>query len=603
LELMGAVLGAKLAQTLELSLGAKLSTRTFWTDSRTVLSWLRSDQRKYKQFEAFRVIEILDGTSVKDWRWVPSSENVADATKWNKGPDFNRESRWLNGPRFLWQERQFWPLTEAEGGDESGMELKAQFIGVCDGFIDVGRATLIDSERFSIWTRLLWSTARTVWCMRRWKAKALQRSDIENQPSQEDTRVAESLLWSYAQAENYQTEIRLILQGKPLKKKNLLYKLGPYMDSDGVLKLDERAKMIKGSDRVVLPCGSHITQLIIKEFHRRFLHANHETVVNELRQKFWIPKLRSTLARIRRSFQQCKNRQAAPKPPRMAELPYPRVAAFHRPFSYTGVDYFGPLMVRVRRSSEKRYGVFFTYLSTRAIHLEVAPPASPHMGGAWERLVRSVKTALESILLDKRPSDELLRAALMEAEAIVNSRPLTYIPLEDENEESLTPNHFLLGSSTGRGPTMEPLPEGVQLKKSWMESQQLADSFWKRWLQEYLPVITRRAKWCEKAKPLVEGDIVYVCDPGQPRSQWPKGRILKVNLNSDGQVRSAAVGTQSGVYTRPATKLAVLSIESSLVDPWRNIQVGSVTIDSKTAPAASGKLQRQRRSCEEYCCP
>ncbi|XP_070135337.1 uncharacterized protein [Drosophila bipectinata] len=130
LELMGAVLGARLAQTLELSLGAKLSTRTFWTDSRTVLSWLRSDQRKYKQFVAFRVIEILDGTSVKDWR-SPSSENVADdATKWNKGPDFNRESRWLNGPTFLWQERQFWPLTEAEEGDESGMELKAQFIGV-----------------------------------------------------------------------------------------------------------------------------------------------------------------------------------------------------------------------------------------------------------------------------------------------------------------------------------------------------------------------------------------------------------------------------------------------------------------------------------------
>ncbi|XP_043069926.1 uncharacterized protein [Drosophila bipectinata] len=63
LELMGAVLGARLAQTLELSLGAKLSTRTFWTDSRTVLSWLRSDQRKYKQFVAFRVIEILDGTT------------------------------------------------------------------------------------------------------------------------------------------------------------------------------------------------------------------------------------------------------------------------------------------------------------------------------------------------------------------------------------------------------------------------------------------------------------------------------------------------------------------------------------------------------------
>ncbi|XP_070138794.1 uncharacterized protein [Drosophila bipectinata] len=74
LKFMGAVLGARLAQTLELSLGAKLSTRTFWTDSGTVLSWSLSDQRKYKKFVAF---QILDGTSV-DWRWVPSSENVAE---------------------------------------------------------------------------------------------------------------------------------------------------------------------------------------------------------------------------------------------------------------------------------------------------------------------------------------------------------------------------------------------------------------------------------------------------------------------------------------------------------------------------------------------
>nr|XP_043066526.1 uncharacterized protein LOC122321162 [Drosophila bipectinata] len=367
--------------------------------------------------------------------------------------------------------------------------------------------------------------------------------------------------------------------------------------------MDERAKMIKGSDRVVLPCGSHITQLIIKEFHRRFQHANHETVVNELRQRFWIPKLRSTLDRIRRSCQQCKNRQAAPKPPRMAELPYPRVAAFHRPFSYTGVDYFwasdgaGQTQFRetIRRAlhlplykgnTSRAVGSFMalrgcpvelwsdngTSFQGACTELRRAfedvdkdllsreftgpqmtwkfiPPASPHMGGAWERLVRSVKTALESILLGKRPLHELLRAALMEAEAIVNSRPLTYIPLEDENEESLTLNHFLLGSSTGRGPTMEPLPEGVQLKKSWMESQQLADSFWRRRLQEYLPVITRRTK----------------CDPGLPRSQWPKGRILKVNLSSDGQVGSAAVRTQSGVYTRPATKLAVLSIGNAEV--------------------------------------
>ncbi|XP_070075748.1 uncharacterized protein [Drosophila takahashii] len=335
--------------------------------------------------------------------------------------------------------------------------------------------------------------AKVIWSLRRWKAKGLTAKQVEDSTTQEDLLKAESILWLDAQAEHYQDELALLRMGRPLTRKSSLYKLGPYLDGNGVLRLQERTKMGSGKDRVVLPSSSPITQLIIAELHENLLHANHETLINELRQSFWIPKLRPTVARLHRSCRICKNRQAAPRPPRMAELPYPRLAAFHRPFSYTGVDYFGPLLVTVRRSSEKRYGVLFTCLSTRAIHLEVAyfltadscilavrnfiarrgrpvelwndngtnfqgantelrraldvldkvqlereftgpemkwkfiPPASPHMGGAWERLVRSVKVALYSILSSARPSDELLRGALMEVEMIVNSRPLTYI--------------------------------------------------------------------------------------------------------------------------------------------------------------------------------
>ncbi|XP_030387814.1 uncharacterized protein LOC115634490 [Scaptodrosophila lebanonensis] len=71
------------------------------------------------------------------------------------------------------------------------------------------------------------------------------------------------------------------------------------------------------------------------------------------------------------------------------------------------------------------------------------PPASPHMGGTWERL-----------------------AALMEVQMIVHSRPLTYIPVDDENEEALTPNHFLLGSSNGQKPEVQTQPEGILMKNN-----------------------------------------------------------------------------------------------------------------------------------------
>jgi hypothetical protein len=42
------------------------------------------------------------------------------------------------------------------------------------------------------------------------------------------------------------------------------------------------------------------------------------------------------------------------------------------PFTYVGIDYFGPLYVRQGRSHPKRYGCLFTCITTRGVHIEVA---------------------------------------------------------------------------------------------------------------------------------------------------------------------------------------------------------------------------------------
>ncbi|XP_017468636.1 PREDICTED: uncharacterized protein LOC108360729 [Rhagoletis zephyria] len=78
LELQAAVLGARLAAGVLASHTLHIQRQTFWTDSRTVLAWIRSDHRRYSQFVAFRVSELLELTEVKDWRWLPSLDNVAD---------------------------------------------------------------------------------------------------------------------------------------------------------------------------------------------------------------------------------------------------------------------------------------------------------------------------------------------------------------------------------------------------------------------------------------------------------------------------------------------------------------------------------------------
>lgn len=190
-------------------------------------------------------------------------------------------------------------------------------------------------------------------------------------------------------------------------------------------------------------------------------------------------------------------------------------------------------------------------------------PAAPHMGGPWERLVRSVKTAMKAISDSaQHPSDEVLETILLEAEGVINSRPLTYVPLDDADDEALTPNHFLLyGSSGVNQPEMAPVDGSTGLRDGYKLTQKIVDKFWQRWVHEYLPMLTRRTKWFEKVKPIEPGDLVIIIDD-KMRNSWIRGRVLETTSGPDKQVRRAKILTANGIVSRPAVKLAVLDVKS-----------------------------------------
>ena len=162
----------------------------------------------------------------------------------------------------------------------------------------------------------------------------------------------------------------------------------------------------------------------------------------------------------------------------MAPLPTPRVTPDKPPFSYTGVDYFGPLYVKQGRSTAKRYGCLFTCMTTRAVHIEIShsmdtdsflgalqrfisrrgkpemissdngtnfrggerelrqameqwnetkinnvllqqeikwrfnPPGASHMGGVWERMIRTTRKILKVLLAKCVRSPITLSASL-----------------------------------------------------------------------------------------------------------------------------------------------------------------------------------------------
>ncbi|XP_062541971.1 uncharacterized protein LOC134209969 [Armigeres subalbatus] len=376
---------------------------------------------------------------------------------------------------------------------------------------------------------------------------------------------------------------------------------------------------------IILPKGHRLTILVIEWYHRYYLHANNETVINEVRQRFHIPCLRTLVRNLSKKCMQCRVMKAKPTYPREAPLPEARLSPHIRPFSFVGLDYFGPILVKVGRSLVKRWVALFTCLTIRAVHLEVVhslsteackmairrfvvrrgapleirsdngtnfiganrelqqqikemnqqlsevftnavtkwvfnPPSAPHMGGSWERLVRSIKTAFSTLTTNRNPDDETLLTLMTEAEGIVNSRPLTYVALEAETQEALTPNHFLLLSS--QGVTQPPIliPERPEsLRTNWRLATNLVNQFWSRWIQEYLPIIASRTKWYEEAKEPKVGDLAVIVD-ASVRNGWLRGRIISVIKGRDGRIRQVLVKTSGGVLRRPVTKVAVLDI-------------------------------------------
>ena len=83
-------------------------------------------------------------------------------------------------------------------------------------------------------------------------------------------------------------------------------------------------------------------------------------------------------------------------------------------------------------------------LQQQNITWKMNPPLAPHFGGIWERLIQSAKRTLLLILGSQQLKAEVFQTIAAETEGLLNSRPITYDSSDTNDEEALTPNHFLL---------------------------------------------------------------------------------------------------------------------------------------------------------------
>ena len=122
---------------------------------------------------------------------------------------------------------------------------------------------------------------------------------------------------------------------------------------------------------VILPRKSHVTTLIIRHTHEQLGHAGRGHVLAKLRERYWIIKANSAVRQLISSCVICRRIKSTPQDQKMADLPEDRLTPAP-PFTYVGVDYFGPYVTKEGRKERKRYGALFTCLVSRAVHIEVA---------------------------------------------------------------------------------------------------------------------------------------------------------------------------------------------------------------------------------------
>ncbi|XP_073962937.1 uncharacterized protein [Choristoneura fumiferana] len=197
------------------------------------------------------------------------------------------------------------------------------------------------------------------------------------------------------------------------------------------------------------------------------------------------------------------------------------------------------------------------YSSVRSIKWKFNPPAAPWWGGWWERLIRSLKELLRRNLGQKTVTYEELSTILCDCEALMNSRPLTYIADNSENLKPLTPACFVQGLPASETPDLDQLDHD-SLNRRLRYLHKLRGDLRERFRNEYLGMLIQKGK--ERDSNIKVGDVVLV-ETDAKRIKWPLGVILEVYTGKDGNARVARVRTADGEYTRAYQRLYPLEVQ------------------------------------------
>ncbi|RXN35870.1 hypothetical protein ROHU_003454 [Labeo rohita] len=385
LELCAAVLAVEVAELVLEELDIAVEQVNFYTDSKVVLGYIFNKKTCFHVYVHNRVERIRRFTQAHQWHYVPTHLNPADHATRALPAEQLSNSTWISGPAFLSNSGE--SQAQAELFDlvdpETDNELRPE-VTTCATSLSEDRLSSVRFERFSSWNVLLKAISKLQHIALSFKPN-IEGSchgwhSCNEHLAEKQLNQAKNTIIHTVQREVYAEDIRQVEKSVPLKNSSPLSKLSPIVDTNGILRVGGRLKRAQltsdETNPILIPGKHHLAQLIIEHFHRKVYHQGRHFTEGAVRTAgFWIVGGKRAISRVIFNCVTCRKLRGRQQEQIMAELPEDRLST-DPPFTYVGLDVFGPWPVTVRKtrggqSDAKRWGVIFSCMSTRAIHIEI----------------------------------------------------------------------------------------------------------------------------------------------------------------------------------------------------------------------------------------
>ena len=185
-------------------------------------------------------------------------------------------------------------------------------------------------------------------------------------------------------------------------------------------------------------------------------------------------------------------------------------------------------------------------------------PRAAWWGGVYERMVGLVKERIKKSLGKAHLDYAGLENVTINAEAIVNSRPLGVLKDEPDELQPICPGHFLIGRPPAMAPEKAYKEEAMKNEDIlYMAKRKRSQTkrFWIDFQRDYLAELQVRQKWKDVTNfDALIGAVVFIRNDLAPKLEWSRGIVTEVTPGRDSQIRSCEVKLPNGKKIRRAVQ-------------------------------------------------